>query len=173
MEPKHELPPANYTPTEQAELEKSRTISDRELLEGGMRDSMNEKMEKELLLGEYNIKRLERLNHPYFKFLLKYFDTQTMESIVRSAEKANDINEINHIIETRWNPLLKQLEEDPEFQEDYHLPKGLKISVSSGVWHTLDALSFFDKTNFDDLRYRALQVGNRIRREDRSQNLDF
>lgn len=51
MEPKHELPPANYTPEKQAELEKSRTISDAELLKGGAEYVVSEKEEKENLLG--------------------------------------------------------------------------------------------------------------------------
>ncbi|MBI5798328.1 MAG: hypothetical protein HZB10_00145 [Candidatus Yonathbacteria bacterium] len=50
MEPKHELPPANYTPAEQAELEKSRTLSDAELLKGGAEYVVDEKGEKENLL---------------------------------------------------------------------------------------------------------------------------
>lgn len=44
MEPKHKFP------WEQAELEKSRTISDAELLKGGAEYSVNEKGEKENLL---------------------------------------------------------------------------------------------------------------------------
>lgn len=49
MEPKIEQP-KQYTPEEIAQLEKSRTISDAELLKGGAEYSVNEKGEKENLL---------------------------------------------------------------------------------------------------------------------------
>lgn len=67
MEPKFE--PKQYTPEEIAQLEKSRTISDAELLKGGAEYSINEKGEKENLLAtdeqKYEVNgnqgRLERL----------------------------------------------------------------------------------------------------------------
>jgi len=65
MEPKFEQP-KQYTPEEIAEMEKSRTISDAELLKGGAEYSINEKGEKENLLvteeqKEYFSKEPERI----------------------------------------------------------------------------------------------------------------
>lgn len=57
MEPKFEQP-KQYTSEEIAEMEKSRTISDAELLIGGAEYSINEKGEKENLLVTEKQKKL-------------------------------------------------------------------------------------------------------------------
>ena len=59
MEPKFEQP-KQYTPEEIAGLEKSRTISDAELLKGGAQYSVNEKGEKENLLAMSDRTRSQR-----------------------------------------------------------------------------------------------------------------
>lgn len=51
--------PKQYTPEEIAQLEKSRTISDAELLKGGAEYAVNEKGEKRLEVSKKQLSRLE------------------------------------------------------------------------------------------------------------------
>ena len=89
MEPKFEQP-KQYTPEEIANLEKSRTISDAELLKGGAEYLIEESSDKKLIVAELNTKDIA-WDHET-KELRKHFleeareDTKRIQDILNKEE---------------------------------------------------------------------------------------
>ena len=149
--------PKQHTPEEMAEIEMSRTKSDASLGDGGAKYKFNEKGEKELHVTEAQIRRAERLGEPFFRFMSKYLDASTIESIVSVAERTNSRSMTEDAVRSKWLPLINQLKNDPEFTK-FDNAKDDTYAVTCCLKDALNILSYYDPKEFDELNSRASAV---------------
>ncbi len=155
--------PKQYTPEEIAEMEKSRTISDAELLKGGAEYIVSEEGEKVLHATEEQINQVESLGDPYFRALLKHIDAQTIEDIILVAERTNSRSETKKALRSKWLPLIDRLKNDLEVQKQDKYDGRSIEAVACCLSCALRILSHYDKSTFGELYSRACAAGEKLR----------